>query len=86
MQHPDELARRAALEAAYRLVGQLDQVWRAALAMSPYADEWAAYRAHEAGEAWPDYLELAHKAHREATHRYYLLRDGPHGVLGGRGL
>lgn len=85
-QHPDQLAQRAAVMEAHRLVGALDQLWRTAIARSHYADEWEAYRAHERGEQWPLDLELCWRAHHDATHRYYLLRDGPNGVLGGRGL
>lgn len=70
------------LDAAERLVGQLDQVWRNCLAMSPYADDREAFKAHERGEAWPAYLEMAYTAHRDAVARHSLLRFGPDGVLG----
>lgn len=49
-----------------------------------YPDEWAAYHAHDAGQAWPEALETAWQASNAATHAFYAARDGAGGFLGSR--
>lgn len=53
---------------------------------SGYPDQWAAYRAHDAGQEWPEPLESAWQASSAATHAFYSARDGAGGFLGSRGL
>lgn len=51
-----------------------------------FPNEWAAYRAHDAGQKWPAALESAWQASSTATHAFYAARDGAGGFLGSRGL
>lgn len=52
-----------------------------------YCDgRWGYYRAVECGQIAPSSVESAFNAYHDATHAYYLDRDGKRGFLGSRGL
>jgi hypothetical protein len=48
-----------------------------------FSDEWDAYRRED---EWSPALKEAWALQSYFMHDYYLLRDGPRGVLGGRGV
>ena len=50
-----------------------------------FADQWDAYRQHDAGRPWSTHLEAAWRNMSEAFGAYYLARDGAKGFLGGKG-
>ena len=49
-----------------------------------FADEWAFYKAEQAGERIPLEVLCANDEHTKALHAFYVARDGEGGVLGGR--
>lgn len=50
-----------------------------------FADgRWGAYRAIECGQPVPKSVSASLDAYTDATHAYYLARDGAGGFLGGR--
>lgn len=72
--------------AALRTASDASEVaFRKACTDAGFSDEWEAYRA-EAHGPWPDALIQAHEVWMNDLHAFYLHRDGPNGVLGGRGL
>lgn len=48
-----------------------------------FANEWDAYRRES---EWSDALKQLWAIQSYLLHDFYLTRDGPNGVLGGRGL
>lgn len=77
---------RSPLGEAKRQAGNAEAAFRLACKRAGFADEWEAYRAELPGSPWPDFLDEAHREWMRLLHAFYLLRDGPRGVLGGRGL
>lgn len=60
-----------------------EEAFNAACKTAGFMDKWHAYR-NEA--TWPPELVAAHKRWMTSLHTFYGKRDGPKGVLGGRGL
>ena len=77
---------RSPLQAAREKADVLRECFKLQCVLSGYADQWEAYRAYDAGEQWPEPLELFWQWMNAAQHEFYLLRDGPNGFLGGKGL
>ena len=51
--------------------------------MAGFKDQWDAYRNEP---LWPNFLKESHDAYIKKLHEFYILRDGPNGFLGGKGL
>lgn len=47
-----------------------------------FDDEWAAYRAEERGQGWPDHLRAVFDSYIRHLHNFYQARDGERGILG----
>lgn len=75
--------RRCAAVRSARLAWEaLAAQWQSILQAHGFADEWAAFRVPD--DQWPAPVAAAWRDQIEALHRFYGLRDGPGGVLGGR--
>ena len=71
---------------ARKKMDTLAEFFKRQCVLSGYTDEWDAYRRHDAGEKWPDALELSWQWYIAATYEFYALRDGPKGFLGKYGI
>lgn len=59
---------------------------RSICASHGYENEYAAYRAEDAGETLPPAVVAALDGYLSANHAFYSARDGDPGFLGSRGL
>jgi len=74
------------LQAAREKADMLEVAFEKQCVISGYRDKWDAYKKHEAGEKWPDNLEMIWQWYITATIDFYEMRDGPNGFLGKYGI